>query len=249
MNLTHFLPWSLLLLVHSVLSAPSRTCHERSIHHQDMCEDNALLQLLEPVDKPDTNRKLAEFFCSSYFAGSAVVRPVQIPQATSRVTTVTPPPAVSPNPIVEPPKVRLGGHNIYEGDNEDSDDSKPDMTTITVTTTVTGTITRTMIPTTTVTNTLAKFMNDNDGTPAAMTARASGALPRLGRRRRVVARAPPVMEHCPQAWRGRPEDQIRRACACLVGQGKGTIVLPRAEGSTVVMTAPAPSPDVSSFIG
>ncbi|KAK3492000.1 hypothetical protein B0T13DRAFT_69210 [Neurospora crassa] len=249
MNLTHFLPWSLLLLVHSVLSAPSRTCHERSINHQDRCEDNALLQLLEPVDKPDTNRKLAESFCSSYFAGPAVVRPVQLPQATSRVTTMVPPPAVSPNPIVKPPKVRLGGHYVYEGDNDDSDDSEPDMTTITVTTTVTGTITRTIIPTTTVTNTLAKSMNDNDGTPATMTARASGALSRLGRRRRVVARAPPVMEHCPQAWRGRPEDQIRRACACLVGQGKGTIVLSRAEGSTVVMTAPAPSPDVSSFAG
>ncbi|EAA32714.1 hypothetical protein GE21DRAFT_6329 [Neurospora crassa] len=246
MNLTHFLPWSLLLLVYSVLSAPSRTCHERSINHQDRCEDNALLQLLEPVDKPDTNRKLAESFCSSYFAGPAVVRPVQIPQATSRVTTMAPPPAVSPNPIVKPPKVRLGGHHVYEGDNDDSDDSEPDMTTITVTTTVTGTVTRTIIPTTTVANTLAKSMNDNDGTPATMTARASGAL---SRRRRVVARAPPVMEHCPQAWRGRPEDQIRRACACLVGQGKGTIVLSRAEGSTVVMTAPAPSPDVSSFAG
>ena len=62
------------------------------------------------------------------------------------------------------------------------------------------------------------------------------------------------MEHCPQPWRGRPEDQIRMACECLVVAGreeKGTVVLRiRAEAdeeSTAVMTAPAPKPDVSSF--
>lgn len=43
MNLMHFLPWSLLLLVHSALSAPSRTCRDRSIKNRDRCEDNALL--------------------------------------------------------------------------------------------------------------------------------------------------------------------------------------------------------------
>ncbi|KAK1780044.1 hypothetical protein QBC45DRAFT_391757 [Copromyces sp. CBS 386.78] len=231
MNLTHFLPWSLLLLVHSVLSAPSRTCRERSIKHQDRCEDNALLQRLDPVDQPDnTNRKLAESFCSSYFAGPAVVRPVH----TSQVTTVTPPPAVSPKPMAKPPVVRVGGHHLFE-DEDDSDDGERDMTTITVTITTTRTVTRTIMPTTTVTTTQVP----------AISVR---ALPRLSRqRRRAVARAPPMMEYCPRPWRGQPEDQIRRACECLVGREKGTVVGARAEEATAVVTAPEPVPDVTTF--
>lgn len=233
MNLTHLLPWSLLLLVQSAISAPSRTCRERSIKHRARCEDNALLQLLNPTDQPDTNRKLAESFCASYFASPAILRPVQTPEGTTPLTTMTPPPAVSPMPVAKPPVVRLGAHHLFEDDSVD--DVEPQMTTITVTITTTRTITRTTIPTKTVTTTKAP----------SITAR---SLHRLGRRRRVIARAPPLMEHCPQPWRGQPEDEIRRACECLIGtREKGTAVRVRAEESTAVMTAPVPAPDVSSF--
>ncbi|KAK3398428.1 hypothetical protein B0T20DRAFT_208218 [Sordaria brevicollis] len=238
MHLTQILPWSLLLLVHSALSAPSRTCRDRNIkHHQDRCADNALLQLLDPADQPSSNRKLAESFCSSYFAGPAMARPVQ----SAQPTTVTPPPAVSPMPIAASP---------HEDNDDNKGDNQPDLPTITITITTTRTITTFAAPTTTITTTQA---------PAAITARAlPHPHPRLNsqRRRRVVARAPPMMEHCPQPWRGQPEDQIRRACECLVGpsreRGTPTVVVRRraraagaeAEESTGVMTAPAPMADV-----